>query len=108
MANIKNPYDLKQVKLMGFFHASYETMAYILGTTADRIFKLMKNDKAFRNAYKRGEADLKLKLAQAQINLALSGNAQMLVWLGRNYLGQTDTPLGDSEDDVSVIFEGWD
>jgi hypothetical protein len=44
----------------------------------------------------KGKLALNQSLRQAQIRLALSGNATMLIWLGKNILGQSDNPL-DSE-----------
>ena len=41
----------------------------------------------------KGRENLKQSLRRAQIKLALSGNATMLIWLGKNILGQSDTPL---------------
>lgn len=43
-----------------------------------------------------GRHNLKMSLRRAQISLALSGNATMLIWLGKNILGQSENPL-DSE-----------
>lgn len=42
---------------------------------------------------------LKTKLRRSQLKLALDGNAVMLIWLGKNILGQSDTPLdgGDKQ-----------
>jgi hypothetical protein len=44
----------------------------------------------------KGKLALNQSLRQAQIRLALSGNATMLIWLGKNILGQSDNPI-DSE-----------
>lgn len=44
----------------------------------------------------KGKLALNQSLRQAQIRLALSGNATLLIWLGKNILGQSDSPL-DSE-----------
>jgi hypothetical protein len=41
----------------------------------------------------KGRDDLKQSLRRSQIRLALSGNAVMLIWLGKNILGQSDTPI---------------
>ncbi len=46
----------------------------------------------FADILEKGREDLKHSLRKAQINLALSGNAVMLIWLGKNLLGQSDTP----------------
>jgi hypothetical protein len=44
----------------------------------------------------KGKLALNQSLRQAQIRLALSGNATMLIWLGKNILGQSENPV-DSE-----------
>jgi hypothetical protein len=43
----------------------------------------------------KGREHLKQSLRQAQIKLALGGNAVMLIWLGKNILGQSDAPLNN-------------
>ena len=40
----------------------------------------------------KGREGLKQKLRRAQLSLALGGNAVMLIWLGKNLLGQSDNP----------------
>ena len=47
----------------------------------------------FANIMAKGRDDLKQSLRRSQIRLALSGNAVMLIWLGKNILGQSDTPI---------------
>jgi hypothetical protein len=46
----------------------------------------------FSDILEKARTELKHSLRRAQIKLALSGNAVMLIWLGKNLLGQTDTP----------------
>jgi len=41
----------------------------------------------------KGREHLKQSLRRAQISLALSGNAVMLIWLGKNILGQQENPI---------------
>lgn len=41
----------------------------------------------------KGRQSLNQSLRQAQLRLALSGNAVMLIWLGKNLLGQSDSPV---------------
>lgn len=38
----------------------------------------------------RARQSLKIKLRRAQLRVALDGNPTMLIWLGRNMLGQSD------------------
>ena len=44
----------------------------------------------FSDILEKGREDLKHSLRRAQIRLALGGNAVMLIWLGKNLLGQSD------------------
>lgn len=50
---------------------------------------LGKNKEA-REAWDAGPPTFKLSLRRAQMKLALSGHATMLIWLGKQYLGQRD------------------
>jgi hypothetical protein len=51
----------------------------------------------FSDYIAKGRAELKRRLRSAQIKTALAGNATLLIWLGKQYLGQTDNPY-NSED----------
>ena len=103
-------FDLKQVENMGYFHASYETMAYLLDCSEDCIRSRMRDPHSdFYKAYKKGLNSMKMKLSEAQLHSAIENkNITMQIWLGKNYLGQVENPLGDEEDDVSALFDGWD
>jgi hypothetical protein len=46
----------------------------------------------FADQLTKGREGLKQSLRRAQLNLALNGNAVMLIWLGKNILGQSDNP----------------
>lgn len=49
----------------------------------------------------KGRESLKHSVRQAQIKVALGGNATMLIWLGKNLLGQSDSPLNtDTENQI--------
>lgn len=48
----------------------------------------------------KGSHNLKTKLRQAQLRVALEGNAVMLIWLGKNILGQSDSGLGSDTNKV--------
>ena len=43
----------------------------------------------------KGRAEMKLRLRQLQWKSAEKGNAVMLIWLGKQLLGQSDIPLGE-------------
>lgn len=52
----------------------------------------------------KGKLSLKQSLRQAQIRLALSGNATMLIFLGKNILGQSDSPF-DNEANAPLPWQ---
>lgn len=47
----------------------------------------------FSSYLTKARAQLKQRLRQAQLRTAIDGNPTMLVWLGKNILGQTDNPI---------------
>jgi hypothetical protein len=61
------------------------------------------NRKDVRAAYVRGVSQMRLRLRHWQVQAAKGGNIQMLIWLGRQYLGQSDTPAPmESDNDNGV------
>ena len=84
--------DPKQAHIFGYFRATYETMAGYIGCHYDTIRRAMQDeDSDFSKAYKKGSSGLKMKLSEAQIKHGLAGNASLLIWLGKQYLGQKDS-----------------
>ena len=103
-------FDLKQVKMCGYFHATYETMADLFGCSVDTIRRNMQDDEGeFCKAFKTGNSQGKMKLSEAQWHCAITKhNATLLIWLGKQYLGQRDAPDTDIDDtDNQLTFEGW-
>jgi hypothetical protein len=58
----------------------------------------------FKEIIAKGREDLKQSLRRAQIKLALGGNATLLIWLGKNILGQSDNPT-DSEANTPLPWD---
>jgi len=54
----------------------------------------------FSSYLTKARAQLKQKLRQAQLRVAFEGNPTMLIWLGRNMLGQTENPFTGDDDKV--------
>lgn len=46
----------------------------------------------FSDIIEKGRSETKQQLRKAQLKVALSGNVSMLIWLGKNILGQLDKP----------------
>ena len=72
---------------------TFEEIAAYIGWHPATVYRRMKNPKsAFAKAYERGAANGRATLRRKQYELALKGNATMQIWLGKQNLGQTDTP----------------
>lgn len=83
--------DFAQVELMGKFRATHETMADYFGVCVRTIERYMADEEGqFCRVYKKAFSECKMRLSEAQVRSALDGNATMLVWLGKQHLGQSD------------------
>jgi AraC-like DNA-binding protein len=51
----------------------------------------------FKEILDKARTELCQSIRMAQIKLALNGNAVMLIWLGKNLLGQSDNPMASQE-----------
>jgi len=49
----------------------------------------------FKHEITKGKLNLIQSLRRAQISVALGGNPTLLIWLGRNLLGQSDSPINN-------------
>lgn len=63
--------------------------------------RMGKADGDFRLAYDRGYGRLKISLRRQQIEAAKGGNVTMLIWLGKQLLGQADKQETKSEAEVT-------
>lgn len=100
--------DPKQAKIFGYFRATYDTMAEQIGCHVDTIRHAMQDeDSEFSKAYKNGFSSMKMKLSEAQVKTAIDEhNPTLLVWLGKQYLGQKDVPdSGNENNDITVILK---
>lgn len=59
----------------------------------------------FSEVYKKKSAKGKISLRRSQFKVADSGNASMLIWLGKQYLGQSDKQEVTVTDSDSSVLE---
>lgn len=96
---------LKLIESLARIMCTEQEIADCLNTTTDTLHN-DENNEVFRNAIKKGQSQGKQSLRREQWKLAQRGNASMLIWLGKQWLGQTDkventtsfedlTPLAD-------------
>ena len=70
--------------------ATKQEIASRLGISDDTLQLRIKEDPMLQTLFDQGHAELKLSLRSKQVELALAGNVTMLVWLGKQLLGQRD------------------
>ena len=66
-----------------------EEIASILNCSRD-LFYTEDNKELYRQAVQKGQSEGKQSLRRYQYELAKKGNSSMLIWLGKQWLGQTD------------------
>lgn len=81
--------DPEQFEKLASIGATQHEAAHFLGVSPATVEgRLMRPE--FRAAWDRGMSNLKLSLRRQQVKLADTGNVTMLIWLGKNLLGQRD------------------
>lgn len=78
------------VKGLGQIQAVNTEIAAVLGVTEPTWIKFKKEFPEVVDALREGQADGKVSLRRRQFKAADDGNATMMIWLGKQYLGQAD------------------
>ena len=82
----RKPIDLERVEALASIGATQQEIASDLGVSDETLRRC----KDFVAVYKRGMDKGCLSLRHKQFNLAKAGDKTMLVWLGKQLLGQSD------------------
>ena len=82
----KKHIDYKLVEQLTSIHCTQQEIASALGLSLRKL----QNDEQFMHIYKEGIDDAKKSLRRMQWDSAKKGNTTMLVWLGKQYLKQSD------------------
>lgn len=76
--------DEKLLEELATIGCTTPEMATILDVSEDTL------ERNFAGILKKGRANLDMSLRRKQVNVANTGNVTMLIWLGKQRLGQTD------------------
>lgn len=90
------------VEIAGFFDCSEDTI--------ENWCKKTYRGQTFSEVYKRKSAKGKISVRRKQFQVADAGNATMLIWLGKQYLGQReyqDITLNKDTDDSILEMEKY-
>ena len=94
------PIDWPKVDGMCAIQCTGEEIAGVLGIGYDTLQRACKreNDMVFEDYIGQKKSGGRMSLRRKQYSTAMEGNPTMLVWLGKNWLGQTDKIDNTSSD----------
>jgi len=81
---------LKTVRGLGLIQATSKECAAVLGVTEPTWIKFKADNPEVEEALRHGQGEGLTSLRRQQFQTAMKGNPTMLIWLGKQYLGQTD------------------
>lgn len=83
-------FDLELVASIAALQCTNEEMAAVLGCSVPTLRAAKRRDPDLLAAVKKGQERGKASLRRSQFAAARGGNITMMIWLGKNWLGQTD------------------
>jgi len=86
----RKPIDLKLVASLAHIQCTDAELAACLGFTEEGFRLRKKADEELLGVIQKGKEEGRMSLRRMQYQGAQSGDRTMLVWLGKQYLGQTD------------------
>ena len=89
--------EKEMVKKLSELFASETDIAYVMGINRSTLRK-------YPELMEEGKARARVKLRRAQMEKALEGNPTLLIWLGKQMLGQSDNP-GDADSNIILPWE---
>lgn len=86
------------VKKLCAIQCTGQEIADVLDVSYDTLERRVKEvyQISFADYIKKHSANGKMSLRRKQHEVAMNGNTTMLVWLGKQYLGQTDKQIVDN------------
>jgi hypothetical protein len=81
--------NLEEVEKLAAMQATDADLAAFFNVTT-RTIERRRLEPEFAEALERGKNKGRLTIRRAQLKLLEAGNTAMAIWLGKNYLGQTD------------------
>jgi predicted DNA-binding protein (UPF0251 family) len=93
---------LEEVEKLGALHVSQTEAAAWFGVSR-QTFENRLTDPEFREAWEHGKSDFAMTIRAKQRALAAGGNATMLIWLGKQILGQKDRLEHTGKDDGPIV-----
>ena len=87
--------DVELIEKLAKIHCTPREIGYIMGVDYRTIIK------HHNDLLEKAKALGKMNIRRKQMEVAMSGNPTMLIWVGKQWLTQSDSPLND--DDAKVL-----
>ena len=100
MADAPKHYKLDRdlIFKLATLHCTYKEIASVVGTSETTL------EKRYSGIIEKGRAEGKKSLRRAQMEKALQGDVRMVIWMGKQYLDQKDSP----QDEENTVPLPWD
>jgi len=100
MADTQKHYKLDRdlIFKLATLHCTLKEIADVVGTSVTTL------EKRYKAIIDKGRSEGKKSLRRAQMEKALQGDVRMLIWMGKQYLDQKDTPT-DQENTAPLPWE---
>lgn len=95
-------FDLALVERLGALQATVWEAARFFGVSRSTMTRRLAEPE-YRMAWQRGRVAVKLALRRKQLEVALAGDNTMLIWLGKQMLGQANEPVQQLR-----LSDGWE
>lgn len=104
MGRPKIEIDFKGLKKLCNIQCTLVEISQWFNCSEDTVERRVKEkyDITFAEYYKKNSARGKMSLRRKQMQVALKGNVTMLIWLGKQHLGQTDKTEIDKKHKISM------
>ena len=102
--------DLEMIERAAMMGCTKNEVATLAGMSHSGFYKRMETDEALVDALQRGQDKGRSTLRRLQWQGAQSGNPTMLIWLGKQLLGQRDKQelSSDPDNPLTVIYRWAD
>jgi len=112
MTKKKDPRDLEKpivldpskVEALAAIQCTYEEIAHGLNVSVSTLERRRKENPEVEEAIKKGRTLGRRSLRRLQYAAAKSGNITMLIWLGKQYLGQSDKAEITGQDRGPIVI----
>lgn len=107
MPRTKIPLDKSEIEKWARAGSNLSEIAARLGVSTRTLDRRLQS-KEYRDLIPKAHAELRLSLRTKQVQIALAGNVTMLIWLGKQLLGQQDKLEHSGTIDTSIDVNVFD